>query len=178
MEKEYYYFVKGFQSIIEIKNRKICISHDKCIEGKDLSYIIEGGETSYELFKKVELVDDDPNGTYKTMFLEIVKDMYNEVVKDGETVLEPTDDIAKLLIFWTGSKNFPTSIDNPIKITLDNHIDKKNLPESHTCFNQIIMPKYIDANGKTAKEIFKTKLEQAFKGSIGFDFAGGKPKLN
>ena len=113
MEKEYFYFVKGFQSMIEVNNRKICIEEDKCLEGPDLSYIIEGGDVDYELFKTVD-VSPDPNGSYKKMFLEIVREMYNEIDVDGEKKLEPSPDVAKLLIFWTGSKNFPTSTNNHI----------------------------------------------------------------
>ena len=54
----------------------------------------------------------------KLCFLEIVKEMYDEVRSDdGSVTLEATNDINNLLTYWTGGRTFPKSNNNPTKIT-------------------------------------------------------------
>jgi hypothetical protein len=183
--EEYYYFVKGFQQIIAIENKQLCIGDESnkiCVQGGDVSYMIEG-ETPYELFKTVKI--DYRNGTeqdiqyYKTILLEIIKEMYQEVEKDdGTQALESTKDVEILLTFWTGGKTFPKSTKTPIKVSIEDYHETNKLPEAHTCFNQLIIPKYIDEGGKTAKEIFKAKLMMAMSEGMNFDVAGGGLKKN
>ena len=100
--------------------------------------------------------------------------MYQEVEKDdGTQALESTKDVDQLLTFWTGGKTFPKSTKNPIKLTIEVYYDTNKLPEVHTCFNQLAIPKYTDEDGKTAKEIFKEKLMMAMREGMNFDVAGG-----
>ena len=121
--EEYYFFVKGFQQIIKIENNSLCINKDAnkmCVKGADLKYIIEG-DTPYELFETVafEGGSQADKDKYKAMFLEIVKEMYNEVqMPDGSIVLEATEDVFKLLTYWTGGKTFQC-IRKSIKISID-----------------------------------------------------------
>ena len=91
------------------------------LRGADLKYLIEGN-IPFELFEtvKYEGGTNEDKTNYKTMFLEIVKEMYDEVRSDdGSVTLEATNDINNLLTYWTGGRTFPKSNNNPIKITND-----------------------------------------------------------
>ena len=142
------------------------------LNGSDLSYIFEGGDLSYDLFEKVVFENDEvsseyPEGKYKQLFLEIVRELFIEKEDDGKIILLPSKNIRKLLTFWTGSPKFTHSVKFPIKIRIIDFLDLNTLPESHTCFNYMDIPKYEN------KDIFKTKLIQAFSESNTFEFAGG-----
>ena len=105
--------------------------------------------------------------------------MYEVVQKDdGTQALESTKDVDILLTFWSGGKTFPKSTKNPIKLTIEDYHNTNKLPEAHTCFNQLVIPKYVDEGGKTAKEIFKEKLMMAMREGMTFDVAGGGLKKN
>ena len=176
--EEYYFFAKGFQQIIKIENNNLCIYNDSgkmCVQGADLKYIIEG-DTPYELFETVIFENGTPseNDKYKTMFLEIVREMYNEVqMPDGSIILEATENVFKLLTYWTGGKTFPQSGNYPLKISIRPNLAIGSLIPAHTCFNQLELPKYVDKDGKSAKEIFKQKLYQSMNEGMNFDVAGG-----
>lgn len=83
-----------------------------------------------------------------------------------EIVLDEWDDDMrrKLLTFSTGSDRAPINGLKSMKfyIVLEGGEDDERLPSSHTCFNQLCMPKY------SSKEILRTKLTQAIEGAQGF----------
>ena len=149
-----------------------------CVKGADLKYIIEG-DTPYELFETVafEGGSQADKDKYKAMFLEIVKEMYNEVqMPDGSIVLEATEDVFKLLTYWTGGKTFPQGGRNPIKISIRPYLENGSLILSHTCFNQLELPTYQDTETKSAKEIFKEKLYLSMNEGMNFQVAGSLKK--
>ena len=83
-----------------------------------------------------------------------------------EIVLDEWDDEMrrKLLTFSTGSDRAPINGLKSLKfyIVLEGGDDDERLPSSHTCFNQLCMPKY------SSKEILRSKLSQAIEGAQGF----------
>ena len=82
-----------------------------------------------------------------------------------EIVLDEWDDEKrrKLLTFSTGSDRAPVSGLKSMKfyIVMEGEDDAR-LPSSHTCFNQLVIPKY------TSKDVLRKNLETAIENSTGF----------
>jgi len=82
-----------------------------------------------------------------------------------EIVLNEWDDASrrKWLAFATGSDRAPVAGLKSLKfyIIMDGEDDAR-LPTSHTCFNQLLIPKY------STKEILKERLQTALENSTGF----------
>ena len=69
----------------------------------------------------------------------------------------------KLLTFSTGSDRAPVNGLKSLKFyIIKDGEDDDRLPSSHTCFNQLLIPKY------SRKEILKAKLQTAVENSTGF----------
>jgi hypothetical protein len=82
-----------------------------------------------------------------------------------EILLEEWDDEKrrKLLSFSTGSDRAPVNGLKSMKFYLVMEgEDDKRLPSSHTCFNQLLMPKY------TSKDVLRKNLEEAINNATGF----------
>lgn len=69
----------------------------------------------------------------------------------------------KFLLFTTGSDRVPVGGmgEMTFKVTRTN-LDPANLPEAHTCFNQLVLPQY------ESKEALKEKLIIAISNAEGF----------
>lgn len=81
-----------------------------------------------------------------------------------EVILSFDDELKKkFLLFTTGSDRVPVGgmSEMTFKVTKTN-ADIGNLPEAHTCFNQLVLPQY------TSKEILKEKLTIAISNAEGF----------
>ena len=70
----------------------------------------------------------------------------------------------RFLLFSTGSDRVPVGgmQEMTFKITASPQLTKTNLPQAHTCFNQLILPKYND------KELMRQKLIIAISNAEGF----------
>jgi len=82
-----------------------------------------------------------------------------------EIVLDEWDDAQRrsLLAFSTGSDRAPINGLKSMKfyIVMEGEGDEK-LPSSHTCFNQLLMPKY------SSKDVLRKKLTTAIENATGF----------
>lgn len=82
-----------------------------------------------------------------------------------EILLDEWDDAQrrKLLAFSTGSDRAPVNGLKSLKfyIVMEGEEDGR-LPTSHTCFNQLLIPKY------TTKDVLRKNLEQAIDNATGF----------
>lgn len=69
----------------------------------------------------------------------------------------------KFLLFTTGSDRVPVGgmSEMTFKVTKTNQ-DTANLPEAHTCFNQLVLPQY------ESKEVLREKLTIAISNAEGF----------
>lgn len=69
-----------------------------------------------------------------------------------------------LLSFITGSDRIPATgtVDLKFRMTVDRHADPTRLPIAHTCFSQIVLPRY------PSQEVLSQKLEMAMRESQGF----------
>jgi hypothetical protein len=75
-------------------------------------------------------------------------------------------DKKKLLQFFTGCSSIPLEGYNPpLLITDGYYMDKKSLPRAHTCFNQLVIPRYEDYN------VLKEKFLFAIHNSNTFEFS-------
>lgn len=83
-----------------------------------------------------------------------------------EIVLEEWDDEKRrqLLSFSTGSDRAPVAGLRSLKfyIVLEGGDDDNKLPTSHTCFNQLLMPRY------SSKDVLREKLQFAIDNATGF----------
>jgi len=82
-----------------------------------------------------------------------------------EIVLVEWDDQKrrKLLAFATGSDRAPVNGLKSLKFyVIQEGEDDTRLPSSHTCFNQLLIPKY------SSKQILRERLETAVENSTGF----------
>lgn len=72
----------------------------------------------------------------------------------------------KYLLFVTGTSRVPLDgYDPPFNITDGMDMSPDSLPKAHTCFNQIVLPRY------TSYEIMKTKLSYAIENTQGFELS-------
>ena len=82
-----------------------------------------------------------------------------------EIVLEEWEDAnrRKWLAFATGSDRAPVNGLKSLKFyIIQDGEDDKRLPTSHTCFNQLLIPKY------SSKDILRERLQTAVENSTGF----------
>ena len=82
-----------------------------------------------------------------------------------EIVLNEWDDTKRrlLLKFSTGSDRAPINGLKSMKFYIvQEGEDDKRLPSSHTCFNQLLIPKY------TSQDVLRKNLETAIENSEGF----------
>ncbi|CAB0012094.1 unnamed protein product [Nesidiocoris tenuis] len=87
------------------------------------------------------------------------------IISDFWEVLNSLDDELKkkFLLFTTGSDRVPVGGmgEMTFKVTRTNQ-DPGNLPEAHTCFNQLVLPQY------GSKDVLKEKLIIAISNAEGF----------
>ena len=76
---------------------------------------------------------------------------------------------ARLLQFTTGTSRIPVNgfkdlqgSDGPRRFTIEKAGEIQQLPKSHTCFNRVDLPPYVDYDS------FKQKLTLAVEETIGF----------
>ena len=82
-----------------------------------------------------------------------------------EIVLDGWDDASrrKWLAFATGSDRAPVNGLKSLKFfVVQDGEDDQRLPSSHTCFNQLLIPKY------STKDILRERLQTAIENSTGF----------
>ena len=82
-----------------------------------------------------------------------------------EIILEEWDDKTrrKWLTFATGSDRAPVNGLKSLKFyIIQDGEDDQRLPSSHTCFNQLLIPKY------SSKDILRERLQTAVENSTGF----------
>ena len=73
------------------------------------------------------------------------------------------DNRRKWLAFSTGSDRAPVAGLKSLKFyIIQDGEDDERLPSSHTCFNQLLIPKY------STKEILRERLQTAIENSTGF----------
>lgn len=78
----------------------------------------------------------------------------------------PEDEQRLLLKFFTGSTKVPLDgYDPPLNITEGVDMDENSLPRAHTCFNQIVLPKY------TSYDIMKLRVLFAIHNTEGFELS-------
>ena len=164
LEKEYFYFVKGFRSLIEFDDDGKLEVNSKRIFPKDIDNLLTGGKVNVELMiEKLQVV---PYGFTMTQEMaEQIKEWFIELIREYE-LREEYDLIKNILYFWTSSKNITVSTER-IKIEVKYKEDEdESLPTAHTCFNTL------DVHYYSSKEIFDRKLRIAAEyGTEGFGFA-------
>ena len=78
----------------------------------------------------------------------------------------PQGDVRTILCFFTGSARVPLDgYDPPLNITRGIDMGEEDLPRSHTCFNQLVLPPY------KSYDILKEKLLFAAKETEGFSLS-------
>jgi hypothetical protein len=122
----------------------------------------------------VEFIEEDDEMNYLHNYRMYMKNILFNKRHDGDNLFSSHDNhisfVKKLLQFWTGLNYFKPEISYTIKIYDRGNTDR--LPESHTCFNRIDIPKYQD------EKTFWNKLKVAVEASFNtFQFAGGAKKV-
>lgn len=103
-----------------------------------------------ELEKSTRYVGCSPNEEHIKWFWEIVHAL-------------PQEEKKKFLMFTTGSDRSPLRGLSQLAFTITGTgLDDTRLPSAHTCFNDLILPKY------TSKAVMETKLLQAIENNEGF----------
>ncbi|MBC62294.1 MAG: hypothetical protein CMP11_07540 [Zetaproteobacteria bacterium] len=113
--------------------------------------ILAGTQLSQENFREIMA-----NAQGDESFKEWIRDsvLEQEEIQNGF--------IGKFMSFVTGVQSVPNDIETrPIKIFIVGN-DINAFPTSHTCFNQLDMPRY------NSKDLLKRKLIEAVNGSAGF----------
>jgi hypothetical protein len=83
--------------------------------------------------------------------------------------------IDNLLRFWSGSSFYKSN--ESYKIQINENLSVEHLPQSHTCFFTIDLPKYTGTNDKEIGDKLYNKIEMAITNAeTGIGLAGGKPK--
>ena len=143
--KEYYSsFEKGFYDIVD-RNLLLILSPE------ELELIICGTQTLdyMELKKSAKYNGYIEDSLTIKLFWEILMEFNEEQKK-------------KFLIFVTGSDRAPIDGLGSLPFTVNRIENNEELPSSHTCFNELILPDYKN------KEIIKKKIEIAINYSEGF----------
>ncbi len=103
-----------------------------------------------ELEKSARYVGCSPSEEHIKWFWEIVHGMTQEEKK-------------KFLMFTSGSDRSPLRGLSQLAFTITGTgLDDTRLPSAHTCFNDLILPKY------STKDLMRTKLMQALENYEGF----------
>ena len=72
----------------------------------------------------------------------------------------------QLLKFFTGSSRVPLDgYDPPLNVTQGSDMPLNSLPRAHTCFNQLVLPRY------ASYDVFVDKLKFAIQNTVGFALA-------
>ena len=146
--KEYYEsFEKGFYSVFD---KNIC----KMLSPKELELIICGSPILdfSELEKNTKYEGYNSNSITIKFFWEILMEFSEDEKK-------------KFLSFSTGCNKAPIGGLSSLPFTICRNGNINDLPSSHTCFNQLILPDYRN------KEYMKKKIRIAINYSEGFGLA-------
>ncbi|KAK7583894.1 hypothetical protein V9T40_004857 [Parthenolecanium corni] len=122
------------------------------LRGEEVEMLVCGSQKLdlSQLRKVTEYDGFDPTEEFIESFWEVVQNLSSELQK-------------KFLLFATGSDRLPIGgiAEMSFKITrLPHRMD--NLPEAHTCFNQLVLPRYEN------KKILQEKLITAISNAEGF----------
>lgn len=103
-----------------------------------------------ELQKSTKYVGCEDNEEHIKWFWEIIHEFTDQEKKD-------------FLMFTTGSDRSPLRGLSQLAFTITGTgLDDTRLPSAHTCFNDLILPRY------SSKEMLRTKLLQAMENKEGF----------
>lgn len=95
---------------------------------------------------------------FPSCFQYFIRQNYLQVLEDYSEDLKK-----KFLLFTTGSDRVPVGGTGEMILKISKLKDKPdNLPEAHTCFNQLVLPDYKN------KEVLKKKLTIAISNAEGF----------
>ena len=167
LEKEYFYFIKGFHSIVELDERNLLSidlnNKEETLTISDMDNLMTGGKLDIELLIKKLKVDSYQYGiaeenkqNIKDWFIELMREYY---------LAEENELLKNIVYFWTSSNYISEREDYEIQI-IDKADKDESLPTSHTCFNQLNLHKY------SSKEILNTRLRTVAEyGTEGFGFA-------
>lgn len=147
-EKQLVSFKKGFERTIDLPIIKSLVDFD------DLEQLICGQrELNFQELRDSAIYANGftPNCPMMKWFWEIVLDEWDDEKR------------RKLLSFSTGSDRAPVNGLKSMKfyIIMEGEDDNR-LPTSHTCFNQLLIPKY------TTKDVLRKQLEYCLDHATGF----------
>ena len=141
-------FKKGFERTIDLPILKSLVNFD------DLEQLICGQrELNFEELRDTAIYANGftPHSPMMKWFWEIVLDEWDDEKR------------RKLLSFSTGSDRAPVNGLKSMKFYLVMEgEDDSRLPTSHTCFNQLLIPKY------TSKDVLRKNLEFCLEHTTGF----------
>jgi hypothetical protein len=134
-------FLDGFYSIVPMEALK-----DAQISAEELSLMFNGKDSINVEELRAYVIYDGNKETFHECCPTIV--WFWRIVREMDDCYQ-----RKLLLFFTGSSRVPLDGYDPV-LTISDGVDmlSNSLPKAHTCFNQLVIPRY--TNFDTMKEKF------------------------
>lgn len=145
-------FYKGFYKVVSKESIRVCLVSCELFDSEEIIKLIKGVEelNFRELEKTTKYVGCQRNEAHVEWFWQVIFELTEEQKK-------------KFLMFVSGSDRSPLRGLGQLNFTVTaTGLDDSRLPSAHTCFNDMILPRY------SSKEILRQKLLQAIENHEGF----------